>query len=171
MAQRYALKGLTGMEDPKNCARQAIHDPDEGFIGAKVALFLGERLAVILRDEDRDIPWPGWWDFPGGGREGAETPEDVALRETLEELGIALKRSDFVWKRRAMTSTGQPTFFFVARLPAQAARRVRFGDEGQRWELWTPSEFFAHPRAIPHFKERLAAYLGSLGHHDPSSLI
>ncbi|MEM6896574.1 MAG: NUDIX hydrolase [Pseudomonadota bacterium] len=130
---------------------------ESDFIRAKVALFVGEALLVILRDDDRPIPWPGWWDFPGGGREGRETPEEVAMRETYEEVGLTL--GPFVWKRRHTTSTGETTFFFVSHLPAEAARDVRFGSEGQRWELWDVEKFMAHPRAIPYFKQRLQNYL------------
>ncbi|MEL6914929.1 MAG: NUDIX hydrolase [Pseudomonadota bacterium] len=139
---------------------------EEGpFIGAKVALFIGARLLVILRDEDRDIPWPGWWDFPGGGREGAETPEEVALRETREEVGLALDPGGFVWKRAHRTSDGLVTFFFVHHLPAARRADIVLGSEGQRWELWSAAAYLAHPKGIPHFKERLRLYL----HHHGSS--
>ena len=43
------------------------------FRGAKLALFVGDDLAVILRDDIPHIPFPNCWDFPGGGREGDET--------------------------------------------------------------------------------------------------
>ena len=49
----------------------AITDPD--FVGAKLVLFLGQELAVILRDARPDIPWPGRLDLPGGGRDGSES--------------------------------------------------------------------------------------------------
>ncbi|MEM9438562.1 MAG: NUDIX hydrolase [Pseudomonadota bacterium] len=127
------------------------------FTGAKVALFIGDRLLVILRDEDRDIPWPGWWDFPGGGREAGETPEEVVTRETFEEVGLRL--ASFVWKREFRTSTDEPTFLFVAHLLATAEDEVSFGQEGQRWELWDVPKFMAHPKAIPYFKQRLQIFL------------
>jgi len=66
------------------------------FSGAKLALFLGVDLLVILRDDRPDIPYPGHWDFPGGGREGQETPEACALRETREEVGLVLRPSELV---------------------------------------------------------------------------
>lgn len=69
------------------------------FHGAKLALFLGDELAVILRDERDDIPWPGHWDLPGGGREGVESPEACALRELNEELGLRLSESDLSYAR------------------------------------------------------------------------
>ena len=58
--------------------------PDRGtfdFVGAKAALFCGGRLLTHLRDDRPGLPWPAMWDLPGGGREGAETPEQCLLRE------------------------------------------------------------------------------------------
>lgn len=138
------------------------------FIGAKVALFVGPRLLVILRDADRDIPWPGFWDFPGGGREAGETPEEVVIRETQEEVGLRLTAPDLIWKRECLTSSGHVTFFFVAHLPDGAERDVVFGDEGQRWELWDVAAYMAHPKAIPQFQARLQAYLDARDHHGSS---
>ncbi len=141
-----------------------VNDPD-GFLGAKVALFVGEQLVVMLRDEDRDIVWPGWWDFPGGGREGDETPEEVVIREIFEEVGLRIAASDLRGKRAYLTSTGQRTYFFGAHLPADAHTQIRFGGEGQCWALWSVEDYLAHPRGIPHFKARLETYL-ALGDHE-----
>jgi 8-oxo-dGTP diphosphatase len=69
------------------------------FSGAKLALFLGQKIVVILRDDKPDIPYPGHWDLPGGGREQEESPEVCALRETEEEIGLQLAPSDLVWSR------------------------------------------------------------------------
>ena len=47
----------------------------QDFIGAKLALFLGDHLVIILRDNIPNIPWPGRLDLPGGAREGNESPK------------------------------------------------------------------------------------------------
>ena len=44
------------------------------FTGCKIALFCGNRLLTILRDDKASIPWPNMWELPGGGREGDESP-------------------------------------------------------------------------------------------------
>ena len=59
------------------------------FHGAKLALFLGADIVSILRDDIEQIPFPDYWDLPGGGREGSELPVECALRETHEEVGVA----------------------------------------------------------------------------------
>ena len=62
-------------------AESAILD---GIVGAKIALLAGARVLTHLRDEIPSIPFPGHWDFPGGGREGGESAEACALRELHE---------------------------------------------------------------------------------------
>ncbi len=129
------------------------------FIGAKLALFLGEHLLVILRDDKPDIPFPGHWDFPGGGREEAESPEACVLRETAEEVGLRLDPADLTYARRYSRPAGD-SWFFAAHLPPERAQAIVFGDEGQGWDLMLPQTYLAHPRAVPNFCSRLQDYLG-----------
>lgn len=128
------------------------------FSGAKLALFLGAALLVIRRDDRPDIPYPGHWDLPGGGREGAESPAACVLRETREEVGLTLGRSDLVWSNRYLRPRGV-VWFFAAHLPAATRARVRLGDEGQGWRLMDPLAYRRHPLAVPHFTEQLALYM------------
>lgn len=128
------------------------------FDGSKIALFLGDALAVILRDETEGLPFAGYWDLPGGGREGDETPFACGQRECLEELGLHVPQSAVDWSQ-AYAEGVQTKWFFVAHLPASAADRVVFGDEGQCWTLMSPADFVAHAKAVPAFQNRLRAYL------------
>jgi len=128
------------------------------FAGAKLMLFLGEELLVIRRDEKPEIPWPGYLDFPGGGREGEETPEQCALRETFEEVGLDVTEDQIVWSRQHGAS-----WFFVAHLPGALVSEVRFGDEGHGWWIMPPEEYVAREDGIPHFRELLNAYLTERG--------
>lgn len=140
-----------------------------GFDGAKLALYLGDKLAVILRDDTPGLPFADHWDLPGGGREGNETPLDCALRECREELGIAVPRDTVVWQGR-FTEGSQVKWFFVARLAADAAAQIALGDEGQCWRLMTQDEFLDHPRAVPAFQDRLRVYLDeTVGEHGETS--
>ena len=129
------------------------------FQGAKLALFLGDRLAVIRRDDHAGLAWPGYLDLPGGGREPGETPDACVIRETREELGLSLTPRQLVWRRHY----AQPmaAWFFAAHLPATWMARIVLGKEGQSWRLMTPAAFLAAPDAIPHFQDRLRDYLGA----------
>ncbi len=128
------------------------------FSGAKLALFLGPDLLVIRRDDRPDIPFPDHWDLPGGGREGDETPQACALRETHEEVGLVVNPSDLIWSRSYVRSQGI-VWFFAAHLPADTTKQIVFGSEGQGWRLMTPREFCENPMAVPHFVEHLQDYM------------
>ncbi len=127
------------------------------FIGAKVVLYLGSKLVVILRDDFDWLPYAGYWDLPGGGREGAETPFECVARETFEELGLCLDPTDVLWSR-AFGTTATQVWFFVASLPVGATGKIRFGDEGQGWSLMSDNEFLTHSKVVPDFQDRLRVF-------------
>ncbi len=128
------------------------HSPN--FSGAKIAIFVGDKLLVIRRDDKPDIPYPAYWDLMGGGREGAETPLQCALRETQEEVGLTILPREVVWSVRYERPRGE-VWFFATHQPASVEANIQFGDEGQEWRLWDPNIYCAHPKAVPHFVERL----------------
>jgi 8-oxo-dGTP diphosphatase len=128
----------------------------ETFHGAKLLLFAGQTDMIILeRDNSPGILWPGCFDFPGGGREGLESPEDCARRETYEELGLRVAALTPVLRRESPRGV---SFFFAAHLPEQVIDQVRFGDEGAGWHVMPWQDFLASDRAIPHFKDVLRIY-------------
>lgn len=130
------------------------------FTGCKLAYIVDNKLLVYLRDNVAHIPFPGMWDFPGGGRDGDETPEECVLRELREEFGIELDASRLVYKQRVMnhTNTGY-SFFFVAEGNAAEIKAIVFGSEGQYWQLMDIQEFLDHPLVSPVLKPRLDSYL------------
>lgn len=132
--------------------------PDRDYRGAKLIVFVGDQLVTVLRDDKADIPWPAYWDFPGGGREGNESALTCALRETEEEIGLRLSERDVVWARRYQRED-HFTWFFAAQLAPHMASHVVLGDEGQRVKLMTPEQYLKHRRGIPHFQARLADFI------------
>ena len=131
-------------------------------IGAKLALFVGDQLATLQRDETPGLLWAGFWDLPGGGIEPGETPLQCALRETREELSIALDPAVICWGRDYGTSSGDISWFFAAHVDARVAAQITLGDEGQRWALMSVDAFLAHDTVVPQFKPRLTDYLAGV---------
>lgn len=133
--------------------------------GAKVALFLGDQLVSILRDDIPTISYPNLWDLPGGGREGDETTFQTAARELHEELGLTLSPHDVLWESAfwSLTAPDKWNGFFVAQMPASAADDIVFGDEGQRWALFDMAAFIALPDRVPSYGARLAKWVEETG--------
>ncbi|MFN7055180.1 NUDIX domain-containing protein [Hyphomonas sp.] len=131
------------------------------FSGTKMALICETSLIAYLRDDKPGIPFPGMWDLPGGGREGAESPIECALRELEEEFGLLLDPACIRQVRRYHNParTGLDTYFCIAAAEASDIARIRFGDEGQHWRLMGIEEFISHPNAVPHLQQRLAEML------------
>jgi 8-oxo-dGTP diphosphatase len=129
------------------------------WVGAKLALFVGDPLVVIERDTHPGLTWPGAWDMPGGGREPGETPLECALRETREELSLIVVPQVVTWGRPYVNSNGEGVWFFAAQLPATCGAEIALGDEGQRWAYMSAADFLEHPNAVHPFKARLSDYL------------
>lgn len=129
------------------------------FMGAKIALFVGDALLVLRRDDRPGLLWPDHWDLPGGGREGCETPVQTIQRETREEFGLHLPAAQIRWARAATNSIGRTVWFFAGHLLEPSRAQVRFGSEGQGWALMTPAAYRAHPKAVPQFQDRIGDYL------------
>jgi 8-oxo-dGTP diphosphatase len=135
------------------------------FIGAKAALFCGERLLTCLRDDRPGLPWAGLWDLPGGGREGAEAPEDCLLREVQEEFGLALPAARLLWRRvyPSIMDASRASVFFAGHVTLEEVATICFGDEGQGWDLMPVADFLDHRRAVPEMQRRAALAWAELG--------
>lgn len=134
------------------------------FTGAKAALFCGDALLSLLRDSNPNLPWPGMWDLPGGGREGLETPETCLLREVAEEFGLRLPPDRLIFRtvQPALLDPTQSAVFFAGHLSRDEVAQIRFGSEGQGWALMRVTDFLNHPKAIPGLKARVGLALTAL---------
>ena len=120
---------------------------------------------TYLRDDRPGLPWPAMWDLPGGGREGNETPEQCLLREMDEEFGLRLDASRLIYRRDwpSMSGAALPGVFFAAHLQPPEIAAIRFGDEGQRWEMMPTVDFLTRPDAVPHLARRVQGAVQALG--------
>ncbi|QLQ20389.1 MAG: NUDIX hydrolase [Exiguobacterium profundum] len=129
--------------------------PDD-FVGAKAAFFCGAGVLVYQRDDRPDLRWPGMWDLPGGGREGGESAEACLLRELDEEFGLRLAPERLVWRRvfPSLVDAARRSVFFAGFLRADEVAAVRFGDEGQRWEVMPRDIWLTRPDAVAELQRR-----------------
>ena len=131
------------------------------FTGSKIALFCGDKLLTILRDDKPTIPWLNMWELPGGGREGDENPFECAAREVHEELGIHLIEDCLLWSKvyPSMLFEGRQSVFMVGQLSQEQFDNITFGDEGQTYKLMSIEEFLNSKQAVPQLQGRLRDYL------------
>ena len=92
---------------------------------ARVILVDDAGRVLVMRGHDVNQPERSWWFTIGGGIDPGESPVEAALRETREEVGIALAADDLVGP--VLTRTGifefyaetcrQYEVFYLARTP------------------------------------------------------
>ncbi len=133
------------------------------FSGAKAALFFGDKVLVYLRDDKPGLKYAAMWDFPGGGREGEETPVECLTREINEEFGLVISGEAFSYQQTypSVVRPGTESWFMVAHLPESMQELIRFGDEGQRWELWTPEAIITSDMFVPFLQVQFKDYMGN----------
>lgn len=100
------------------------------------------------------------WDLPGGGREGDESPIECGIREVNEEFGLTLDAADVILVERNQSATsGLGNYFCAVKIGQADVANIRFGDEGQRWEMMSVSDFVNHEGAVPQLRDRLSSFL------------
>jgi 8-oxo-dGTP diphosphatase len=135
------------------------------FVGAKAALFCGGAVLTCQRDATPGLRWAGLWDLPGGGREGQEAPDACLLRELEEEFGLILSSDRLIWRRvfPSMIDASRASIFFGGWLTPDEIGRIRFGDEGQGWELMPVGTFLGHAFAVPEMQRRTRLVWDQMG--------
>lgn len=134
------------------------------FVGAKIALICGDSILTYLRDDKPGLPWPAMWDLPGGGREGRETPEQCLLREVEEEFGLRLPPDRLIWRWvwPSLMDASRASVFFAGRLVVDDVAAIRFGEEGQCWQMMSLDAFLGHPLGIPEMQRRTKVALAQI---------
>ncbi len=93
-----------------------------------------EEMVPLVLDETK--PYPHFWKLPGGKSESGETPEQTAVRETMEEVGLTIGK---VCRLREEDRRSHMMYLFGAMIDSFGQLKSR-GDEGERIALFTISE-------------------------------
>jgi 8-oxo-dGTP pyrophosphatase MutT (NUDIX family) len=138
----------------RTAARVVLLDPSDAFL--------------LIRSHDPFLDGsPVWWHVPGGGLDPGESPEDGAIREIQEEVGLRLiEVGPAVGARtsRFQFAGGdylQSESFFVVRIPARVEVDATHWTELEQrstlgWRWWTLDELRAtdetvYPRGLASF--------------------
>jgi 8-oxo-dGTP pyrophosphatase MutT (NUDIX family) len=127
-------------------ARAAVRIDPEDAAAAAVATVLrsgshGAEVLFILRAEREGDPWSGHMAFPGGMRGACDASLlDTAIRETLEEVGLALDPRSLVARFGDLRThrNGLRVAQFVFALDGLTAPLVRSAEVAAT--LWAPLE-------------------------------
>jgi 8-oxo-dGTP diphosphatase len=141
----------------------AFFEPDELVAGTKGLVFVGDKVVVYRRDA-KAPKFPLCIDLPGGKAEPGETPFETFQRETKEEFGLDITKDDVVYARRYESTIDRGKFgwYTVARLPAEAEKRIVFGDEGLEYYVMSPEEYLRRDDAWTTYQDRARDYLKTL---------
>jgi 8-oxo-dGTP diphosphatase len=121
-------------------------------------------LLLLLRDNIPSIGHPNHWTIPGGVIEEGETPEEAALREVQEEIGVRLAGVSLFRLYEIDDGRRQepvPYYVYWSRLEKSVAE-LTLG-EGQDMRFFRPQELPAQ-RIIPHEVGILQEFLASPYH-------
>ncbi|HEV2337084.1 MAG TPA: NUDIX hydrolase, partial [Stellaceae bacterium] len=84
--------------------RAARRYPERPIVAVLAVVLRGEKALIVQRARQ---PNQGRWGFPGGVLELGETVRDGAMRELLEETGIAAEPADILDVHDAIHHDGQ----------------------------------------------------------------
>jgi 8-oxo-dGTP diphosphatase len=129
---------------------------------AAVVIVENGRVALIERVRDRRT----YFVFPGGGVEGGESPQQAALREAHEELGVSVELGDLISvayrdgreQRYYLASIVGGTFGMGQGTEMMTSETTAKGTYRPVWvDLTTLTELDVRPRAL---SEALASWTG-----------
>lgn len=105
--------------------------------GTKGLIVYKGRILLILRDNKQDIPFPNTWEYVGGAKKSDESFEEAGLREVKEELGICPSNYVFLGiEHYPSRDAGR----FIVLLSEAEYRKIRFGNEGQKFGFFRLDE-------------------------------
>jgi 8-oxo-dGTP diphosphatase len=93
------------------------------FDGDPASGYAAGRMLINLRPQQAFFG--GWWEWPGGKRQGEESLEQCARRELLEEIGLEAQQLA-EYERRVVAHPDREVnvVFFIGRVkPGQAAKQ------------------------------------------------
>lgn len=116
----------------------------------------GEVYVFIQKRSEDSKRLPGYFGFWGGGIEGNETPEETALREAKEELGIEIKNLNYFNKYEFYGSVSHSFFFEVDK---DFENKIIIG-EGDYGKFITEDEMIKESKILLQDKTILGNFFG-----------
>jgi 8-oxo-dGTP diphosphatase len=112
---------------------------------AAAVLIISPEGTPVVRDPKKPIP--RYWKLPGGRSEGKETPEECAVREIDQELGIELDPDDLEVIEQQDRGNHTLTFFKIKLASLKGLKTV--GDEQEEIKVFKLADLAKLPDLFP----------------------
>ncbi|MBS3072513.1 NUDIX domain-containing protein [Candidatus Pacearchaeota archaeon] len=120
---------------------------------AGIILFKGNKILLQLRDNSPKISNPNKWGIFGGGVERSETPEQAAIRELKEELGLRVDKLDLFLQTEFNNEK-----IYLFRLKIKNVSNLRL-NEGADMAFFSKEEILNLKNAVPGLKDMIKNFL------------
>lgn len=128
-------------------------------IGVKAFVVFEGKILLILRDNIPTIPFPDFWNLPGGGVEEGEDFDTALRRELVEEIGVI--PADIVRMGTESFDDNRTVIRYLVCLDTDEVGQLKLGDEGQEMRFFEFGEILKLP--VP-------PYLGDFVHKNKEYL-
>ena len=93
----YQIADTSGNRQAAVALTIVAHENDDAVYGMEVVGYAHEEAALILTRRNSGLKsHSGQWALPGGRMDPGETPEETALRELEEEVGLSLNKDHII---------------------------------------------------------------------------
>jgi 8-oxo-dGTP diphosphatase len=108
--------------------------------GVDAFLVFEGKVLLVQRDNIPLIPYPNYWNLPGGGIDIDESDDEAIVREVEEEVG--LKSLEFIFISKDTFENGCVVSKYFAKLTKKQKDAVNIKEEGQAFGFFTLDEVF-----------------------------
>lgn len=124
--------------------------------GASAIICWDKKILLFLRDNKPTIPYPNYWQLPGGGIEKGETPDEAVRRELEEEVSYVPKKLNYLGQVKRPDN--KLSYFYYSFVDETEAGKFKIGQtEGQAIAFFSLDEISrikVTPNANQYLKKR-----------------
>lgn len=138
---------------------------DRAYDSAAIAGANGHAAGIMFVAPDGDVlmlrraageeNFPGHWSFPGGNADEGESPEQAALREAKEEMGVDADPKALRDVEKVVTPKGKCFHTFAMQVPEKFAPKLNGEHSGYAWASLDMLPRPMHPAVDSMLKTRL----------------
>lgn len=127
--------------------------------GSKAIVVHGDKICLVLRDNNPNIAYPNVWNTPGGGIDEGETPREAMIRELKEEIN--LDATEIIDLGTTTYSDGSLVYRFFIPVTDEQFQNIHLVSEGQRLDWFTFDEVLTLAKS-PHLSVYLKTFANDI---------